>query len=71
MVGHNVKGCCKGRVTKEPIGGNELERLVVAIVESQLTRCSYHITFLDQVVELGRHEEEGSRVGNRKFQLLE
>jgi hypothetical protein len=59
VVGHSQKGCCKSRITKEPIRCNELERLVVIVVESQPTRHSYHITYADQVIELGRHEEEG------------
>ncbi len=71
MVGHNRKECCRGSATKELIRGNGLERLVVAATESQPSRHSYHIAYAYQVIELGKHKEEGSKGGNQKFQLLE
>jgi hypothetical protein len=35
-----------------------------------LARHSHQTTSTDRVVKLGRHEEEGSRVGNQKLQPL-
>jgi len=64
LVGHNQKVCCRINTTKEPIGGNGLERLVVTTIESQPIGCSYHIAYIHRFVELGKHKEEGSRVGN-------
>jgi hypothetical protein len=68
-IGHNRKDVEKKNTTEELIGGSELERLAIAIMKSQPTRHSYHIAFVDQAVELGRNEEEGSKVGNQKFTL--
>ncbi len=49
---------------EEPIGGNKLERLVVVAIENQPSRHSYHIAYIDQVIELGKHKEKGSISGN-------
>ncbi len=65
------KGDWRRSTTKKHVRGNELERLAITIVESQLARHSSHRTFANWATKLGRNEEEGSRVGNWKFQLLQ
>jgi hypothetical protein len=51
--------------------GSKCERLDVAVAKGQLARCACHTTYADQAAELGRHDEEGLRIGNKKFQILE
>jgi len=70
LIGHNKKECCKGSIVDELTRGSKLERPATIATKGQPTRCSYHTTFVDWTAKLERHEEEGLRVGNQKFQLL-
>jgi hypothetical protein len=69
-IGHNKKECCKGNIVDELTRGSKLERPTIIATKGQPIGCSYHTTFVDRTAKLGRHEEEGLKVGNRKFQLL-
>jgi hypothetical protein len=69
-IGHDKKECCKGSIVDELTRGSKLERPTTIATKSQPKGCSYHTTFANRTAKLGRHEEEGLRVGNRKFQLL-
>jgi hypothetical protein len=71
LIGHNKKRGCRGSVTEEIVGINKFERPTIVATKGQPIGCSYHIIYVDKIIEIGRHKEKGLRVGNQKFQLLE
>jgi hypothetical protein len=71
LVSHNQKRGCKGNDVEEHARVNEFERSNVVATKGQPIGHSNHIAFVDEVVELKRHKEEGPWVGNQKLQLLE
>ncbi len=62
---------CKGSVTEELEGVSGFERSNVVVAKGQLIGHSNHTTSTNGVAKLGRHKEEGLRVGNQKLQLPE
>ncbi len=64
MVGHNTKGGCRGSFIKEITRVNKFERQTIVATKGQPVRRSYHIIFVDEIIEIGRHKEKGLGVGN-------